>query len=153
VTYLTKDIRDHLTGSTAIVDAFSDRIFPEVVPQELRTSTGLKREAYPCILISDLTNEPEYDLGGEVGLHTSRIQLDIWTDGTGGKQKLNELAELVRNRLSGYRGQFGTGCYGTAHLRRNDSLAAPPVDGSNVHRRRQSMDFEIIHTADVPTLT
>jgi hypothetical protein len=149
VTYLTKDIRDHLTGSTAIVDAFSDRIFPE----ELRTSTGLKREVYPCILISDLTNEPEYALRGEVGLHTTMIQIDVWTDGTGGKQRLNELAELVRNRLSGYRGQFGTGSYGTAHLRRNDSLAAPPVDGSNVHRRRQSMDFEIIHTADVPTLT
>jgi hypothetical protein len=92
-------------------------------------------------------------LKGEVGTHTSIIQIDVWTDGTGGKSKANELGELVRNRLNGYKGQFGTGVYGTARMIRNDSLASQPFDGSDNHRRRVSMDFKIIHSADVPTFT
>lgn len=147
MTYLSKDISDHLKGSIAIVDAFSNRIFPEVIPQGARSS------AFPAVVINDLTNEPEYVLSGEAGTHISVIQIDVWTDGTGGKGKANELSELIRNRLSGYKGTFGSGVWGSARLIRNDSLAAPPVDGSDLHRRRVSMDFSIIHSASVPTLT
>jgi hypothetical protein len=146
MTYLTKDIRDHLVVSTAILDAFSDRIYPEKIPQG-------RQDAYPAIVINDLSNDPEYTLNGEAGLHTTHVQVDVWTDGTGGKAKANELGELIRNRLSGYRGQFGTGVYGTSRMIRNDTVAAPPIDGSDNHRRRVSMDFEIIHSADVPTFT
>jgi len=146
MTFLTKDIADHLRSSTAVFDAFADDIYPEVIPQERKNNW---RQA---LVLNDLSNEPEYYLGGESGTHTSIIQIDVWTDGESGKARANELAELVRNRLSGYRGQFGTGCSGTAHMIRNDSVAAPPVDGGSTHRRRVSMDFKIIHTADVPTL-
>lgn len=153
MTFLTKDIADHLKGSTAIVDAVSCRVYPEVIPQVTRDSDGRTVTPYPSIVINDLSNEPTYSLAGEVGNHTSVIQIDVWTDGTGGKQRANELGELVRNRLNGYRGQFGTGCTGTAHMIRNNSLHAQPTDGSDVHRRRVSMDFQIIHSASVPTLT
>ena len=153
MTFLAKDIRDQLIASTAIADAFSDRVYGEVMPQDERDSGGVRKLLYPCLIINDVSAEPEMYLGGEAGVHMSVIQIDVWTDGTGGKSKANELGELVRNRLSGYRGQFGTGCYGTCRLIRNNSLAAPPVDGSDVHRRRVSMDFEIIHSADVPTFT
>ena len=146
MTYLSKDVADHLKLSAAIVDAFSDRIYPEIIPQE-------KRDAACAIVINDLSNDPEYSLAGEVGTHTSVIQVDVWTDGKGGRGRANELGELVRNRLSGYRGTFGTGVYGTSHMIRNNTVAAPPLDGSDIHRRRVSMDFEIIHTASVPTLT
>lgn len=150
MTYLTKDIADHLKGSTNIVDAFSNRIFPETIPQVIRDDMGRSQSAYPCLVINDLTNEPEYVLSGEAGVHTSTIQIDVWTDGTGGKAKAVEYSELVRNRLSGYRGRFGEGVYGTSRLIRNNAVAAPPIDGSDINRRRVSMDFEIIHTADVP---
>lgn len=153
MTYLAKDIRDHLVGSTAIQNAFSTRIYPGVIPQEERNSGGSRRELYPCIVYTEVTGRPENYLGGESGVHQTRIQLDIYTDGTGGQQRLNELTELVRNRLSGYRGTFGTGCYGTAHLERNEPLTMTPQDGSDKHRRRQVMEFLITHTAAVPTLT
>lgn len=153
MTFLTKDIADHLKGSTSILDAVGNRVFPEVIPQITRDSDGRTVTPYPSIVINDLSNDPTYSLAGEVGNHTSVIQIDVWTDGTGGTSKANELGELVRNRLSGYRGTFGTGVYGTARMIRNNSVAAPPVDGSDTHRRRVSMDFEIIHSASVPTLT
>lgn len=147
MTYLTKDIADHLKGSTAINDAFGVHFYPDGIPQ------GIAWEQ--AIVISDLSNDPEYDLDGEVGTHTSVIQVDVWTDGKGAKprERINTLSELVRSRLSGYRGQFGTGVYGTARMIRNNTVAAPPTDGSDTYRRRASMDFEIIHTADVPSLT
>ena len=153
MTFLAKDIRDHLAGSVAILNGFSDRMYGEFAPQEERDSGGDRRLLYPCIVISDVSAEPEYSLRGEVGTHKSIIQLDVWTDGTGGKQRANELGELVRNRMSGYRGQFGTGCYGTSHMVRCNSLASPPTEASDRYRRRVSMDFEIVHTADVPSLS
>lgn len=145
MTFLVKDIADQLLASTAIVNAFSNRVFPEVIPQG--------SNQYPAIVLNDISNAPEYYLGGESGMHTSTVQVDVWTDGTGGKQKANELGELVRNRLSGYRGQFGTGVYGTARMISNNSNAAAPVDASDNHRRRVSMDFEFIHSAAVPDFT
>lgn len=144
MTYLLKDIRDHLAGSAAVVDAVSNRIFDEVVPQGVQ---------YPLINLSDLSAEPEMGLGGEVGVHKTQVQVDVWTDGTKGKAECNRIAELVRNRMNGYRGTFGTGCYGVSRMVRSNALAAPPIDGSDTHRRRYSMDFEITHTAAVPTLT
>jgi hypothetical protein len=144
VTFLLKDIRDRLATSSAIVDAFSDRIYPETAPQGA---------SFPRIHISDVSSLPEYYLGGEAGLHVSKVQLDVWTDGTGGKFRANELSELVRNRLSGYKGQFGTGCHGSAVLIRNDPDSLPPVDGSDTRNLRVSMDFEITHSASVPTFT
>ncbi len=145
MTYLVQDIRDHLAGSTAIVNDVGDNIYPEVIPQKVQYEKA--------IVINDISATPEYALRGEVGLHTSRIQIDYWTNGTSGKYAANFGAELIRNRLSGYRGQFGTGCYGTSRMLENNSLAASPFDASDMHRRRVSMDFEIIHSADVPTFT
>lgn len=153
MTFLVKDIRDQLTASTAILDAFSDRIFPDSIPQELRDSEGNRRTLYPAIVIGEISAQPEYDLGGESGVHTTQLQLDVYTDGTGGRPKANELSELVRNRLSGYRGQFGTGCSGTCRLIRVPTTIEAPTDASDNKRYRVSMDFEIIHTAAVPDLT
>lgn len=145
MTFLAKDIRDHLANSTPIYDAFGDRIYPDGLPQDVRYTEA--------IVISDLSNEPEYYLGGESGTHTSIVQVDVWTDGTNGRARANALGELVRNRLSGYRGQFGGGCFGTSRMIRNNTVSERPFDGSDTRRWRVSMDFEIIHTAAVPTLT
>lgn len=153
MTFVLKDIADHLTGSTNIVDTVSNRIFPDVIPQEIRDSQGNKLPLYPCIVLGIVSNQPEYYLGGEGGVHETIMQVDCWVDGEQGADELNDLAELVRNRMSGYRGQFGTGCRGTARLIRNDPSAVAPVDGSGVYRRRASMDFALIHTADAPSLT
>ncbi len=145
MTFLSKDIRDHLAGSTAILNDVGDNIYPEVIPQ------GVEYEK--AIVINDISNEPEYYLRGEVGKHTSQIQIDYWTDGQGGKQTANAGEELIRNRLNGYKGQLGTGCYGSCRMIHNNSLSAPPFDGSDTNRRRVSMDFEIIHSATVPTFS
>ena len=146
MTYLLKDIRDHLQTSDDIDDAFADRIFADSVPQGT---------SYPFINLSDVSNSPEEDLAGEVGTHESIITVDVWTDGTGGPQTAREYGEMVRNMLSGYKGQLGTGvwCNG-AHLIRNQVLASDPAQpGGDTHRRRVSQDYRIFHSADVPTFT
>lgn len=144
MTDFLRDIRDHLLGSTDIVNEFASRVYDDMAPQGA---------AYPFVLLSDISNQPEYALDGEAGTHTTQVQIDVWTDGTGGRGKAKELGELIRNRLSGYRGQFGEGEYGTARQIRYNAVAAPPLEGSHIHRRRISMDYEFIHSADVPTLS
>lgn len=144
MTFLTEDIRDHLAGSIEVHDAFGEHIYDTRIPQKVAYTSAL--------VITIVSQQPEYYLGGEVGTHISQVQIDIWSDGKRSAAGANLLAELVRNRLSGYRGELGEGCFcNHARIIRYDSTAPEPVDGSNVHRRRVSMDFEIIHTADVPT--
>lgn len=157
MTFLLGDIADHLKASVEIADAFTPdsqasqlgvevMIFPEIIPQRLT-----KWEQ--AIVLNDISNQPEEYLGGEVGTHESIIQIDVWTDGKGGRKRVNELAEKVRNRLNGYRGQFGEGVFGTAHMIRNNTIPFQPIDGTDNHKRRVSMDFRFIHTADIPTFS
>lgn len=144
MTFLVKDIRDRLAASANVVDKVSDRIYSEVAPQQA---------SLPYLILNEISQQPEFYLGGEAGRHTSVIQIDVYTDGKKGQQEANEIAELVRNRLSGFRGTFGAGCYGTSRMIRCESNPVPPVDGSDFTKRRVSMDYEIFHTADVPSLT
>lgn len=145
MTFLLKDIRDHLVGSVDIHDQFGEAIYADVIPQE---STSKQ-----AIVLTIISGVPEYGLRGEVGLHVTQLQLDVYTDGDGKAYRLNELSELVRNRLNGYRGQFGEGCYGTARITGGAGTSLPPQDASSRHKLRYSMDLEIIHTAAVPTFT
>lgn len=151
MTFLVENIIDHLKGSSAILNAFSNRIFAGIIPQDFRDGAGNKTSAYPCVLINNISNDPEYILTGEAGTHTTRMQIDAWTDGTGGARKVNELAELLRNRLSGYKGAIGTGMFGSIRQIGHRELNATPADASDNYPRRISKDFEFIHTADVPT--
>lgn len=147
MTNLLRDIRDHLQTSEDINEAFGDRIFPDVVPQ---------KTAYPYINLSDVSGSVPYSLAGEVGTHESIITVDVWTDGTGRRAAAERLGELVRNMLSGYRGQLGESgqmCYGCTLQRPLQILASDPLPGSDQHRRRASMDFSIHHPAAVPTFT
>lgn len=151
MTFLVENIVEHLNGSTAIVNAFSNRIFAGVIPQTWADGAGKPTSPYPCILINTISNDPEYVLAGECGQHTTRTQIDVWTDGTGGARKVNELAELIRNRLSGYKGLIGTGMFGSIRQVGHNEFNPAPVDASDNYPRRISKDFEFIHTADVPT--
>lgn len=146
MTNLLRDIRDHLITDSDIVTAFGGRIYPDVVPQGT---------AYPYINLSDVSSSPEYDLDGEVGTHISIVTVDVWTDGTGRRAAAERLGDLVRNMLSGFKGQFGDSgqwCSG-CEMQRNNILASDPLPGSDEHRRRVSMDFQITHSASVPTFT
>lgn len=155
MTYLVRDIRDHLDGSQAIRNEVSNRIFPDRIPQKLRDDSGnVLPSAFPCIVIGEISGVPEYTLAGEAGVHMSTVQVDVWTDGRKGPQETKDIAELVRNRLSGYRGTLGTGVHArNCMLVRNDTSTVAPADGSENYPRRASMDFRITHSADVPTFT
>lgn len=154
MTYLVRDVRNHLDGSQAIRNEISDRIFPDRIPQRLYDDQGRPRDtAFPCIVLTEISGVPEYTLAGEAGVHMSTIQVDVYT--RKGPQETKDIAELVRNRLSGYRGTLGTdGCHArNCMLVRNDTSTTPPADGSENYLRRASMGFRITHSADVPSFT
>lgn len=145
MTYLLKAVRDYLVTSAEVAEKFCDRIYPDRAPQAA---------AYPFLNLSDLSNDPEEGLSGEVGNHESIITVDIWTDGGLGAPEANQLGEVVRNMLSGYKGALNDDvwCNG-CHVIRNQSLASDPLPGSDTHRRRVSQDYRIFHTADIPSFT
>ena len=145
MTFIAKDIADQLKTSTSIYDDVAPHIYLDTIPQ------GVDWEK--AIVVSEVSAEPAYYLAGEAGTHTTVVQVQYWTDGTGGRTKANTGAELIRNRLSGYRGQFGTGVRGTSRLISTTPLLPPPIDGSDNRRRGVNLDFEIIHRAAAPDFT
>jgi hypothetical protein len=135
-------VRDWLAASTEISNAVADRIYPDVMPQGVHADR---------ILISQTSFEPADSLGGETGVATSIIQIDYWAEGPNAPQNAYDGGMMIRNRLSGYRGALNEHVTGVCNLISGPRVvASSPTDGSDNHRRRSVVEFQITHTVAVP---
>lgn len=97
---IAKYLRDHLRSVAAIrdrVDGGADfpGIYADNVPQ------GHVGE---CIVLRVIVTDHNYHLGGEVADSGSTVQVTVYSDKAA---RAFSLMELIRNRLSGYRGLMG----------------------------------------------
>src|SRR5690606_1946302 len=145
---ITADIATHLTGSQPISGLIGDRVFAKSAPEGAE---------WPRIVLSTISDDPEYGLQGEVGIDRALVQVDCWakdTNGANGLWQADRLAKAVRNRLSGYRGTAGDTFICSATIVRNSDDDEPVKAGSDERKYRYSMDFEIVYqTATVPDFT
>lgn len=92
---IENDLRSFLLGDGDIAALVSTRIYPEFIPQN---------RPVPAIVYQRILKETPYHLGGQGTLVAPRIQLSCWADDPDTRATL---AELVRNRISGYQGNLG----------------------------------------------
>lgn len=139
-------VRDFLAASLDIAEVVGSRIYADAAPQG---------EHGDRIIISHLGATPEYSLSGEINRSMTRLQLDFWSEGKEGYGQAKVAGELIRKRLSGYRGMLNetVECFSARFIRGPEILASPPTDGSPIHRRRSSMDVELVHSVSVPDFT
>lgn len=142
------DLRDFLRDSAAVADLVGDRIEKQYPRQHIR---------FPYLVVIELDDSPPlYTLSGEADISNITVQIDAWardTDDTRGALKARELADAVRNRLSGYRGEMGDALVRSVTMTRSTTLNEEPEDGSDRRPHRVSMDFEIKYYRAVPDFT
>lgn len=91
-------LRSFLLGDSTISTAVGgSRIFPGALPQ------GEKRASIVYTLVSD---QGDYHNAGPSTLARPRMQLDAWAPTL---DAATSLANLIKNRIDGYRGEMGSG--------------------------------------------
>ena len=124
------DIRDRIDG----------RIYAGRVPD------GGKM---PCVVIQMLSADRIYHLGGEAPVNEAIVQADVYGESI---SEVDSIAELLRNRTSGYQGAAGDESIREATIIREADTAQQPRGGSGKWVYRHSRDFRIFYTVTVPTL-
>jgi len=90
-------LRAFLLADPAIAAAVGDRVYPLKMPQGVDA---------PSIVYQRISGQGDYHMQGASGLNRPRIQVGAWA------QSIDTAAAnalLVKNRLSGYQGNMGSG--------------------------------------------
>lgn len=90
--YIEEGLYTLLSGTVAIAALVSTRIYAVVAPQNPTT---------PFLVVTKISDVPEYVMGSESGITTARIQIDAYDTTYSGARALSE---AVRQALSHYSG-------------------------------------------------
>jgi len=94
---IRKALRSFLLADAAIVAVVVDRVYALRIPQGVKASS---------IVVTRVSGPGDYHLSGPSGLINARIQIDAWAITA---DAAATLANLVKDRIDGYRGTMGTG--------------------------------------------
>lgn len=90
-------LRQFLLADTAIAAKVATRVFPLVMPQ------GTKETS---IVYTRISGKSGHHMAGRDGLAFIRMQIDVWSPSS---DEAAALANLIKDRLDGYKGQMGAG--------------------------------------------
>jgi len=135
---IAKGLRQHWMDSDAIRDKIDGRVYAGRVPD------GGKM---PCVVLQTISTMRNYHLGGEAAISTAVMQADIYGESY---SDVSDIAELIRNRTSGYSGSAGDETIAEVTIIREGETVQQPVDGSGKWTYRHSRDFNIFYTTTVP---
>ena len=138
---ILKGIRQLWIDSDAIRDKIDGRIYAGRVPD------GGKM---PCVVLQTISVNRFYHLGGEADISEATIQADVYGESY---KDVHDIAELIRNRTSGYSGAAGDETIDSALIIRDGETVQQPSDGSGKWIYRHSRDFQVFYTTTVPSLT
>lgn len=146
---IKKQIRDYLRDFASIrgrVDEGTD--LPGVY-----VDVAARKHRGECIVISMVSAQREYGLGGEVGAMQSILQVRCWSSNPTAAEGLSD---LVADKLSGFRGTIGdssptrvmvamvTNDYGDDY--------EDTGDASDKFLHSYTLDYEIVHESPIPSL-
>ena len=135
-------LAEFFTADAAILARTAERIFPG------RAIHGTRGEV---IVIQDITGQPIYTIDLEAGIADKVVQVDCYSSSP---RAAYTLAELVRDRLSGYRGTIGTTTPVLAQSCRIISSGQEvdqPTDSSDRWIHRYRLDFALFVATSIPT--
>ena len=137
---IKKGLRRHWIDSDPIRDRIDGRIYAGRIPDKGKL---------PCVVIQVVSTTRHYHVGGESGITESIVQVDVWGESI---TEVDEIAELIRNRTSGYNGTAGDETIRVGLIVREGDTTDQPKDGSGKWIYRHSRDFQVFYTTTVPTL-
>ena len=136
-------IRDFLRDDVDITNRVAANIWPG------RALEFVKGE---MLIVSAITSIPVYGLDGEVGKWEHVVQIMAYA---ATPRAAFTLSELVRNRLSGYRGNIGdddASFVEKCEIVSGGAGEVAPEDGSDNWTFTHRLDFSLFETTSIPTL-
>lgn len=138
------DLKTHLLGKVGLTSKIGERIYINRAPD---------RTAFPYILASVVSGQPAYSLAGETGTAQPIIQITAWARDPNGPFQADQVAELVRDKISGFRGSWGN-TFVSSCILQNEPLgySEEPDDDSDNYFHAVQADYMVTHGRAVPTL-
>lgn len=124
-------INAKLLGTAGVSAICSTRGFPDVLPNNATLP------AYVYTTISDI---PAYQMGGEAGVATARVQIDCYA---ATRKDCDALAAAIRTAISGQRFTQGSYKIRTCHIDNAFTDEDQPIDGTQAWRYLTITDFLI----------
>lgn len=139
------DLRTHLLSFVDLTTKIADRIYISRAPR------GAKP---PYLILSRISGTPQYSLSGEVGVTQAIVQVTAWARDPNGPFVANVVAELVRDKLSHWRGNWGDTFVSDCTLENEPiDLSEVPNDGSDEWWHGVDQTYQVTHRRAVPTLS
>jgi hypothetical protein len=113
---------------TPAIGALGDRVYPHRLPRDA---------TLPALTYSRVDTVRPRSHSGPSGLPTPRIQLDVWANDP---DSADAIAEALRIRLDGYRGQMGDVPVGSVEL-----VGDSDADDAETGLYRRILDVAITH--------
>jgi len=139
------DLRTHLLSFTDITNKIGTRVYINRAPEKTPT---------PYLIISRTSGTPQYSLDGEIGKAQSMLEITAWDRDPNGPYKANVIGDLVRDKLSGWRGNwcdtYVDGCTLEGEPIDRDEI---PNDGSSDGWHAVDQTYQVTHSSPVPTLS
>ncbi len=146
---INEPLRAHLLGDSSITDKVAQRVVAVGADLDL-----IQDAVFPYISFQRISSQRDKHLGGSSGVVNTRMQVNCWALTAA---EAEDIGELVRLRLDDFRGTM-TGTNDTLTVRRavlEDDDDEPDAigDASEGSRFRRRMDFVIIHTESLTTVS
>ncbi len=139
------DLTTHLLSFTDITNKIGNRVYINRAPA---------KKATPYIILGTVSGDTPYSLQGEIGVTQSLLQVTVWERDPNGPFKANEVAELVRDKVSGWRGNWDQTFVSDCSLQGEPfDLTDPPDDKSDDWWHGVQMDFKVTHRRSIPALS
>ncbi len=136
---LSKAVYTFLAADSNITAQVSTRIYRDRLPQGA---------TLPAIVYTLVTGTVEHHMENAADLSNDVYQIDIWAST---RSSANSIGELVRLRLDGYYGAFGSEQVGGVLLQSTQHISEEPVDDSDTWLHRQISDYSIWYVSAVPS--
>ncbi len=132
--------RTYLRSKTAVTDVVDARIYHEKIPQGVTD---------PVISYFVVSNPRDYTSSGQVNVSTAHFQVVAWSEVD---TEADELAEILRNVYSGFRGVFGTVKVRAVFLDDEGDEFTAPIDADDKGVFGVRHDLRISYEETVPSL-
>lgn len=132
----------YVTSKAALTALVGTRVYASVAPSSV---------IYPYVTFRIISDVPEHDMSGAVGLTEVILQVDAWAREVAERQSISETLRLI---LDGFVGLMGTENLDIRYcmLENRNSFEEPDKQGKNLPVHRASLDFSIWHVESLPTL-
>lgn len=139
------DLTTHLLTFVDLTTKIGDRVYSNRAP---------RGTASPYILLGLVGGNPYYTLSGEAEVAQPTIEVACWATDPGGAYAANEVADLVRSKISGWRGEWGDTFVCDCSLESEPfDLVDEPPDGSDNWIHGVTQTYRVTHRRAAPTLS